>query len=72
MVMWGLMDHTNRSMEDSVLEAVFSCGALAQVVSEEKNFIMWLIDCACYILLKNVAEFCSCLKSLPEAKVKRL
>ena len=26
----------------------------------------------CAILVKNVATFCPCLKSLPEAKVKRL
>ena len=29
-------------------------------------------DCFCGILVKNVATFCPCLKSLPEAKVKRL
>jgi hypothetical protein len=29
-------------------------------------------DCSCNILVKNVAAFCPCLKSLPEAKVKRL
>ena len=32
---------------------------------------MWYKDCFCGILVKNVADFCSCLKSLPEAKVKR-
>lgn len=29
-------------------------------------------DCFCGILVKNVAAFCPCLKSLPKAKVKRL
>ena len=29
-------------------------------------------DCFCGILVKNVPTFCPCLKSLPEAKVKRL
>jgi hypothetical protein len=28
-------------------------------------------DCFCVILVKNVADFCPCFKSLPEAKVKR-
>ena len=31
---------------------------------------MWHRDCFCDILVKNVAAFCPCLKSLPEAKVK--
>ena len=33
---------------------------------------MWHKDCFCGILVKNVATFCPCLKSLPEAKAKRL
>ena len=33
---------------------------------------MWHKDCFCGILVKNVATFCPCLKSLPKAKVKRL
>ena len=33
---------------------------------------MWHKDSFCGILVKNVATFCPCLKSLPEAKVKRL
>jgi hypothetical protein len=33
---------------------------------------MWHKDCFCGILVKNVATFCPCLKSLPEAKGKRL
>jgi hypothetical protein len=33
---------------------------------------MWHKDCFCGILVKNVATFYSCLKSLPEAKVNRL
>ena len=28
-------------------------------------------DCSCDVLVKNVAALCSCLKSLPKAKVKR-
>ena len=33
---------------------------------------MWHKDSFCGILVKNVATFCPCLKSLPETKVKRL
>jgi hypothetical protein len=36
----------------------------------KENFRMWHKDCG--ILVKNVATFCPCPKSLPEAKVKRL
>ena len=38
----------------------------------EKNFSMWPRDCFCGILMKNVAAFCPCSKSVPEAKVKRI
>jgi hypothetical protein len=37
-----------------------------------ENFNVWSRDCFCAILVKNVATFCPCLKSLPEAKGKRL
>ena len=32
---------------------------------------MWLETAFCDILVKNVAAFCLCMKSLPQAKVKR-
>jgi hypothetical protein len=48
-----------------------NCADLAQEVSVEKNFSMWHRDCSCDIMVKNVAAFCSHLKSLPESKVKR-
>ena len=38
---------------------------------KKKNFNMWPKDCFCGILVKNVAAFCLCMKSLAEAKVKR-
>ena len=44
---------------------------LAQEVSVD-NSNVWPKDCVCGILVKNVATFCPCQKSLPEAKVKRL
>ena len=37
-----------------------------------ENFNIWPRDCFCSILIKNMAMFGPCLKSLPEAKVKRL
>ena len=44
---------------------------LTQDVSAEKNFSMWPRDSFCGILVENVAAYCSCLKSPPEAIVKR-
>jgi hypothetical protein len=57
-------------MEGIGAEGDLSCGSLALEVSEEKNFSMWPSDCTCDILMTNVAAFCPCLNSLPEAKVK--
>ena len=59
-------------MEDFVAGNNLNCVDLAQEISKEKNFSMWHKDCFCGILVKNVATFYPCLKSLPEAKVKRL
>ena len=66
------MGHPSRNMEDFVAGSDLNCVDLAQEISKEKNFRMWHKDCFCGILVKNVATFCPCLKSLPEAKVKRL
>jgi hypothetical protein len=66
------MGHPSRNMEDFVAGSDLNCVDLAQEISKEKNFRMWHIDWFCGILVKNVATFCPCLKSLPEAKVKRL
>lgn len=46
------------------------CGSLAEEVSEETNFSMFLRDYFCDILVKNVSAFCPCLKSQLEAKVR--
>ena len=67
----GLMGYPSRNMEDFVAEYDLNCVDLAQEVSVEKNFSMWPRDCSCDILVKNVAAFCPCLKSLPQAKIKR-
>jgi hypothetical protein len=64
------MGHPSRNMVDFVAEGDLNCESLALEVSEEKNFSMWPRDCSCAILVSNVAAFCLCLKSLPEAKVK--
>jgi hypothetical protein len=58
-------------MEDFVTESDLNCADLSQEVSVE-NFNMWPRDCFCGVLLKTVDTFCPCLKSLPEAKMKRL
>ena len=66
------MDHPSRNMKGFVAGSDLNCVDLVQDISKEKNFRMWHKDCFCGILVKNVATFCPCLKSLPEAKVKRL
>jgi hypothetical protein len=69
---WGLIGHPSRNMKDFDARNNLNCVDLAQEISKEKNFRMWHKDCFCDILVKNVATFCPYLKSLPEAKVKRL
>ena len=54
-------------MKDFVAGSDFNCVDQAQEISKEKNFRMWPKDWFCGILVKNVATFCPCLKSLPEA-----
>ena len=66
---WGLMDHTNRNMEASVVEGDLNCGGLAEEISEEK-IIMWPRDCSCDIFMKNVTAFYYCPKNLPKDKLK--
>ena len=65
---WGLMGQSSRKMKDSGAEGDLNCGGLAQEVSEEKNFSMLLRNHSCDMLMKNVATFCPCLKSLAEMK----
>jgi len=62
---WGLMGHLSRNMEDLNYES------LAQDVSEYKNFGMLPGDHSYTVLVKNVAAFCPCLKSLPETMMKK-
>ena len=58
-------------MKDFVAEIDLNCAELNQELSVESDFIMWPSNCFCGILIKDVGAFCPCLKSLPEAKVKR-
>jgi hypothetical protein len=55
-------------MEDSGTEGDLNCVAQSNRFQRRS---MGPRDCSCNILVKNVAAFCPCLKSLPEAKVKR-
>ena len=62
------MSHSSGSMEYSGSEYdLINCGN--QEIPKEKNISMWPIDCSCDNLVKKMADFCPCPKSLPEAKV---
>jgi hypothetical protein len=53
----------SKNMEDFDADSGLNCVDLTQEVSSEYNFNMWPRDCLCGVL-KNVATFCPCLKSL--------
>ena len=57
---WAIVVETWKTV---CAESDLNCWSLAEEVSEGKNLI-------CDILVKNVAAFCPCSNSLPEAKVK--
>jgi hypothetical protein len=56
----------SKNMELQSCEDYLKCWGLGSKVSE-KNFSMLPRDHSCDILVKNVAAFCLCLKSLAEA-----
>jgi hypothetical protein len=58
------MSYHRRNMEAFVAEADLNCGSLALDNLEEKSFNRLLRDCSCDMLVKNVAAFYPCLKSL--------
>lgn len=61
-IKWNLMAYPSRiGIWKFVTES--NCEVLAQESSVE-NFIMWPTHCFCGLLVKNVATFCICLKSL--------
>ena len=59
-------------MKDFVAVSDLNCANLAQEISVEKNLSMWPRDCFYSILVKNMAVFCRCLKSLSKVKGLRL
>lgn len=65
------MSHPIRNIKDFVAEGDLNCESLAQEVSVEKTVSMLHKDCFYEILVKNVAAFCHCPKSLLKVKVKR-
>lgn len=64
------LGHSHRSMEDSCAECHVDYEGPAQELLEESNISEWTRDCFCDVLAKNIAAFCSCSKTLPEAKLK--
>jgi hypothetical protein len=58
------MGYPRRNTEDFAAVSGLNCEDGPQEVSVEKNFNMWLRDCFCDILVKNVAAFCHCPNSL--------
>lgn len=65
-----LNEHPRRNMEESGVEGDLTCVSLDQDASEAKNVSIWLRECSCDILTKNLAAFHPCLKTLPEDKLK--
>ena len=62
------MGFPNRNLEDSSAELI--CGWRDQEASEKHCVNMKSSDYSCNILVKNVAAFWPCLKTLSQAKLK--
>jgi hypothetical protein len=69
---WGLMGHPSSIMENFVAGSNLNCVDLAQEFSKEKTFRMWDKECFLWYFGDECVATFSFLKSLPEAKVKRL
>ena len=68
----GLMGHTNSNMEDNGGECdLMNYGCLVQGISEEKNINTWPTGHSCDVLVKYAIFTCPCVKSPPEANMKR-
>lgn len=65
------MDNISGNIENNT-ENCLNCRCLVQEISEERNISEWPRDDECDILVKNVNDFSSSLKNLPEAKLKSL
>jgi len=68
---WISMGYSSRNMEDFAADSDLNTTDPARVVSVEKSLGVCHRDCFCCNLIKNGTGVCPCLKSLPEAKVKR-
>ena len=64
------MSHSTRSLKYNTAESNVDCQCLAQKVLERNNFSNWARDHSSGILAKNMSNFFSCPKNLPEAKLK--
>jgi hypothetical protein len=53
---WGSLGYLGRNIEDSVTESDLKCAVLAQEISVEKNFSMWIRDC--FFVCLFVCLFC--------------
>ena len=67
----SVMGYPSQNMKDCCYWEWFELCRPGPILSV-KNFNMWPRDRFCDILVKNMAAFCPCLKSRPEAKVKNL
>ena len=67
-----LMGHTSRSMEDRSAECdLMKCGAWLQSCQRRRILVCCLDSISVKTaLVKNMAPFCPCPKSLPETKLK--
>jgi hypothetical protein len=66
------MGYASKTMKDSFVEIDLNCADLGGprgFSGEEFQYMVYRLFCG--ILVKNVAAFCPCLKSLPEVKVKK-
>ena len=66
----SVMGYPSQNMKDCCYWEWFELCRPGPILSV-KNFNMWPRERFCDILVKNMAAFCPCLKSLPEAHVKR-
>lgn len=67
----NFIGHYQRSLEDSHAKSNVVYGGPAQEVSEWNSISNGTRN-HCDVLTKNVAGFCLCLKTLPDAKLKSL
>jgi hypothetical protein len=64
---WHLTSHLTRNIEPISAEGDLNSQDMGQEALE-KNISIWPRNYSCDILAKDVAVFCPCLKSMPEAQ----